>query len=105
MKQPPAVLIKNKTQSDLDDKALKNLIVITFAGKTAMDRHLTGTEDAKLLSGRYEVEVCGEEVHECTGIHHEHKHTKAIYPNLLPVRRKYYVIKNVHNSTVKVKHT
>lgn len=53
-----------------------------------MDQHLTGTEDAQLLSGRYEVEMCGEEVHERTRIHHEHKHTEAIYPNLLPVRRR-----------------
>lgn len=53
-----------------------------------MEPRLTGAEDAELLGGGYEVEVRGEEVHECTGIHHEHKHTKAIHPNLLPVRRR-----------------
>lgn len=53
MTRPSALWIKKKTQSDLDDKALKNLIVITFAGETAQDQHLTGTEDAQLLSGRY----------------------------------------------------
>lgn len=88
MKRPSALLIKTKTPIDLNNKALKNLIVITFAGKTAMEPHLTGTEDAELLSGGYEVEMRGEEVHERTGIHHEHKHTKAIHPNLLPVRRR-----------------
>lgn len=88
MKRPSALLIKTKTPIDLNNKALKNLIVITFAGKTAMEPHLTGTEDAELLSGGYEVEMRGEEVHERTRIHHEHKHTKAIHPNLLPVRRR-----------------
>lgn len=36
--------------------------------------------------------MCGEEVHERTRIHHEHKHPEAIYPNLFPVwrRRKKY---------------
>lgn len=88
VKQPSALWIKTKTQIDLSDKALKNLIVITFAGKTTIDQHLTGTEDPQLLSGRYEVEMCGEEVHERTRIHHEDKHAEAIYPNLLPVRRR-----------------
>lgn len=94
MKQPSALQIKTKTQINLSNKALKNLIVITFAGKTTTDQFLTGTEDAQLLSGRYQVEMCGEEVHERTRIHHEHKHTEAIYPNLLPARRttKYYVV-------------
>lgn len=86
MSRPSVLLIKTKTQIDLRDEALKNRIVITFAGKTAVDPRLTGAEDAELLSGRYEVEMGGEEVHERTGIHHEHEHTKAIDPNLLPVR-------------------
>lgn len=88
MKRPSALLIKTKTPIDPNNKALKHLIVITFAGRTTLD--LTGTEDAELLSGGYEVEMSGEEVHEGTGIHHEHKHTKAIHPNLLPVRRRKY---------------
>lgn len=47
---------------------------------------LTSTEDAELLSGGDEVEVCGEEVHERSGIHHEHKHPEAVHSHLLPAR-------------------
>lgn len=85
MKQASALRIKNKTQIDLSDKALKNLSALSL--HLLAKQHLTGTEDAQLLSGRYEVEMCGEKVHERTRIHHKHKHTEAIYPNLLPVRR------------------
>ena len=45
---------------------------------------LTGTEDAELLRGRDDVEVGGEEVHERTGVHHEHKHAEAVHTHLLP---------------------
>lgn len=45
---------------------------------------LTGTEDAQLLSGWYKVEMCCEEVHKRTGIHHKHEHPEAIHTHLLP---------------------
>ena len=47
-------------------------------------KSLTSTEDAELLSGGYDVEVCGEEVHKCTGIHHKHKDAETVYSDLLP---------------------
>lgn len=50
------------------------------------DDDLTGAEDPELLSGWNEVEVCGEEVHERPGIHHEHKHAEAVHSHLLPAR-------------------
>lgn len=60
----------------------------------------TGAEDAELLSGRYEVEVCGEEVHKRAGIHHEHEHPEAVHSHLLPAGDwKIFQIRNCSHKT------
>lgn len=45
--------------------------------------------------------MCGEEVHERTRIHHEHKHPEAIYPNLLPVRRRKKIFQSPNTTTIR----
>lgn len=100
------VTFTDKTQTQYLTKTLEITVINSgdhISRQNNQDYDLTGAEDAELLSGWNEVEVCGEEVHERTGIHHEHKHAEAVHSHLLPARSRktWQEVKDVRERDIK----